>query len=43
MKVYIHKKGITLTGKAWEIRHQLKRMNKRYKRVIDFVEQMYPK
>lgn len=30
MKIYVHEKGVTLVGKAWEIREKLKEYSKDY-------------
>ncbi|WP_428909002.1 Z-ring formation inhibitor MciZ [Niallia sp. Krafla_26] len=38
MKIYVHEKGITLTGKAWEVRQKLKEYRKSFELVSDWVE-----
>ncbi|WP_082341145.1 Z-ring formation inhibitor MciZ [Sporosarcina globispora] len=38
MKVYVHKKGIILAGKAWEVREKLKQYSRKYVLVKDWVE-----
>ncbi|MBU8731411.1 MULTISPECIES: Z-ring formation inhibitor MciZ [Cytobacillus] len=38
MKVYVHKRGIILTGKAWEVREKLKQYSRQYVLVKDWVE-----
>ncbi|WP_108670924.1 Z-ring formation inhibitor MciZ [Peribacillus acanthi] len=35
MKIYVHEKGVTLTGKAWEIKRKLKEYGQHY----EFVQQ----
>lgn len=40
MKIYVHEKGFTLTGKAWQIREKLKEYGKKYTRVSEWVEQV---
>ncbi|EEM04223.1 MULTISPECIES: Z-ring formation inhibitor MciZ [Bacillus] len=37
MKVYILPNRITLVGKAWQIRHQLKQYGKEYKTVKEWI------
>ncbi|CAM4041294.1 Z-ring formation inhibitor MciZ [Bacillus manliponensis] len=37
MKVYILPNRVTLVGKAWEIRQTLKRYDKQYKTVHDWI------
>ncbi|WP_400242131.1 Z-ring formation inhibitor MciZ [Niallia sp. JL1B1071] len=37
MKIYIQEKGVILTGKAWEIRYMLKKYQKEYTYVRDWV------
>lgn len=38
MKIYVHDKGVILSGKAWEIRQKLKEYGKDYQLVSDWVE-----
>ncbi|WP_282140613.1 Z-ring formation inhibitor MciZ [Cytobacillus oceanisediminis] len=38
MKVYVHNRGIILTGKAWEVREKLKQYSRQYVLVKDWVE-----
>ncbi|MBB2480928.1 MULTISPECIES: Z-ring formation inhibitor MciZ [Heyndrickxia] len=38
MKIFVHSKGITMSGKAWEIREQLKSYRKQYYYVLDWVK-----
>ncbi|RBP89510.1 uncharacterized protein DUF3936 [Cytobacillus firmus] len=38
MKVYVHSRGIILTGKAWEVREKLKQYSRQYVLVKDWVE-----
>lgn len=38
MKVYIRPNGIILSGKAWEIREQLKFYSKQYQYVREWVK-----
>lgn len=38
MKIYVHDKGVMLSGKAWEIRQKLKEYGKDYRLVSDWVE-----
>ena len=37
MKIYVHEKGVTLVGKAWEIRAKLKEYSKDYYLLKDWV------
>ncbi|MBS4191118.1 Z-ring formation inhibitor MciZ [Bacillus sp. FJAT-49705] len=37
MKVYVHDKGVTLIGKAWEIQAKLKEYRKDYRLLKDWV------
>ncbi len=37
MNIYVHEKGILLTGKAWEVRQKLKEYGKCYEYVSDWV------
>jgi hypothetical protein len=37
MNIYVHGKGIILTGKAWEVRQKLKEYGKRYEFVADWM------
>ncbi|GIN38260.1 MULTISPECIES: Z-ring formation inhibitor MciZ [Heyndrickxia] len=39
MRIYIQKNGIVLSGKAWEIREQLKYYSKQYQFVYDWIKQ----
>lgn len=43
MKVYVHEKGIILSGKGWEILQKLKEYNKEYKLVSDWLKNVTPK
>ncbi|MEO2074331.1 MAG: Z-ring formation inhibitor MciZ [Bacillus sp. (in: firmicutes)] len=43
MKVYVHKKGIILVGKGWEIVQKLKEYNKEYLTVSEWVKNVPPK
>ncbi|MFE8702593.1 Z-ring formation inhibitor MciZ [Cytobacillus sp. FJAT-54145] len=38
MKIYIHSKGITMAGKAWEIRTKLQEYQQHYDLLKDWVE-----
>ncbi|MGP7816151.1 Z-ring formation inhibitor MciZ [Niallia sp. 01092] len=38
MKIYLHDKGIICTGKAWQIRHLLKKYTKDYTYVKEWLE-----
>lgn len=38
MKIVVHSKGITMSGKAWEIREQLKLYRKQYYYVLDWIK-----
>ena len=38
MNIYVHEKGIILTGKAWEVVHKLKEYANHYPYVTDWVE-----
>jgi len=38
MNIYLHEKGIILTGKAWEIRQKLKEYANHFHLVSDWVE-----
>lgn len=38
MKMYVHKKGVILVGKAWEIRQKLKEYNQHYDLLSDWIE-----
>lgn len=40
MNIYVHEKGITLTGKAWEIRQKLNEYSKSFELVSDWVESL---
>ncbi|WP_338470163.1 Z-ring formation inhibitor MciZ [Niallia sp. XMNu-256] len=37
MNIYVHEKGVLLTGKAWEIRQKLNEYGKCYEYVADWV------
>jgi hypothetical protein len=37
MKVFVHEKGVTLVGKAWEIRQKLTEYQKKFEKVEDWV------
>ncbi|MEH7306210.1 Z-ring formation inhibitor MciZ [Neobacillus drentensis] len=43
MKVYVHKKGIILVGKGWEVLQKLKEYNKDSLTVSEWVEKVYKK
>ena len=38
MKIYVHDKGVILSGKAWEIVQKLKEYGKNHQLVSDWVE-----
>ena len=38
MKIYVHSQGITLAGKAWEIKTILKEYGKKHELLKDWVE-----
>jgi hypothetical protein len=38
MKIYVHDKGVILSGKVWEVRQKLKEYGKDYQLVSDWVE-----
>ncbi|WP_163101073.1 Z-ring formation inhibitor MciZ [Peribacillus alkalitolerans] len=38
MKIYVHEKGITLSGKAWEIKHKLKEYSQQYQYVQQWID-----
>lgn len=38
MKIYVHGQGITLTGKAWEIKTILKEYGKKHELVKEWVD-----
>ena len=40
MNIYVHEKGIILTGKAWEIRQKLKEYTNHFHFVSDWVESL---
>ena len=40
MNIYVHEKGIILTGKAWEIRQKLKEYANHFHFVSDWVESL---
>jgi hypothetical protein len=37
MKIYVHDRGITLAGKAWEIKQKLKEYSRQHTLVKDWV------
>lgn len=37
MKIYVHDQGVTLVGKAWEIRERLKYYGKKHKTFSDWI------
>ena len=37
MKIYVHNNGITLAGKAWEIKRTLNEYSKEHKLVKDWI------
>lgn len=37
MKIYVHDRGIVLTGKAWEIKRKLKEYSQQHKLVKDWI------
>ncbi|HEO8418785.1 Z-ring formation inhibitor MciZ [Niallia sp. FSL W8-0635] len=37
MKVYLREKGVVLTGKGWEIRYMLKKYQKEFTYVKDWI------
>jgi len=41
MKVYVHEKGVTFVGKAWQIRQLLKRYQFSYHYVKDWVGKIH--
>jgi sulfur relay (sulfurtransferase) DsrC/TusE family protein len=43
MKVYVHKKGITLSGKGWEVVQKLKEYQKEFTLVSDWIKNSAPK
>jgi hypothetical protein len=43
MKVYTHKQGITLVGKAWEIMKKLKEYNKDYIFISEWIKDVSQK
>ncbi|WP_332633890.1 Z-ring formation inhibitor MciZ [Halalkalibacter flavus] len=38
MKVYVHKKGVIMAGKAWEIQAKLKQMQKSFDTLEQWVD-----
>ncbi|WP_139070018.1 Z-ring formation inhibitor MciZ [Bacillus sp. FJAT-27225] len=38
MKAYVHKKGFTLSGKAWEIRYLLRELSSTHLTVSDLLQ-----
>ncbi|MDP4170653.1 MAG: Z-ring formation inhibitor MciZ [Bacillota bacterium] len=38
MKVYVHEKGFTLSGKGWEVVQKLKEYNQLYHSVNDWIQ-----
>ena len=38
MKAYVHEKGVILTGKAWEIRYLIRKYQKEYTYVKEWVD-----
>lgn len=43
MKLYVHEKGITMTGKAWEIREKLKEYSQHYYYLQEWIENIHKK
>lgn len=39
MKIYVHEKGVTLVGKAWEIKEKLKTYQKSYSYVKEWIDE----
>jgi hypothetical protein len=42
MKIYVHGQGITLAGKAWEIKAILKQYGKKHELLKDWIETVNP-
>ncbi|MGE6258913.1 Z-ring formation inhibitor MciZ [Heyndrickxia sporothermodurans] len=40
MKIHIHPKGITMCGKVWEIREQLKTYSKQFQYVQEWINKI---
>ena len=38
MKIYVHEKGVMLSGKAWEIVQKLKQYERDFRLVSDWIE-----
>ncbi|HAQ08663.1 MAG TPA: Z-ring formation inhibitor MciZ [Bacillus bacterium] len=38
MKIYVHDNGVTLAGKAWEIKRKLKEYGQEHKLVTDWIK-----
>ena len=38
MKIYVHQNGVTLVGKAWEIKEKLKTYGKSYAYVKEWID-----
>jgi hypothetical protein len=38
MKIYVHKNGFVMAGKAWEIREKLKQYQKKFQLVEDWLK-----
>lgn len=43
MKLYVHEKGITMAGKAWEIREKLKEYNQHYYYLQEWIQNIHKK
>lgn len=43
MKIIVHEKGIIMAGKAWEIREKLKKYQKDYHFVAEWINSNIPK
>jgi len=43
LKIYVHKKGIILVGKGWEVLQKLKDYNKDYVTVSDWIQNVAQK
>ncbi|WNB93647.1 Z-ring formation inhibitor MciZ [Bacillus sp. NEB1478] len=43
MKIYLQPKGITLVGKAWQIKYMLKSYMKQHELVSDWIHATAPK
>jgi hypothetical protein len=38
MKIYVHDKGVILTGKVWEVQRKLKEYSEYYRLLSDWIE-----